>query len=90
MFAHGMEIWQIVLLVWIVVIPVTVISVGTLVARRRDVAARSSVRRLYVIHGERHSTPAEETARSMRFRRAGEPLDDTSQPELVPAGQLER
>jgi hypothetical protein len=90
MFARGMEILLIVLLVWIVVIPATVIFLGTLVARRRDAAARSSVRRLYLIQGERHSSPAEEAARRMRFRRAGEVLDDTSEPELVAAGQVER
>jgi hypothetical protein len=90
MFARGMEIWQIVLLVWIVVIPATVIFLGTLMARRRDAAARSRVRRLYVIQGERHSSPTMETARRMRFRRAGEPLDDTGLPELVAVGQLER
>jgi uncharacterized membrane protein len=90
MFARGMEIWQIVLLVWIVVIPATVIFLGSLIARRRDAAARSSVRRLYVIQGERHSSPAMETARRMRFRRARASLDDTSLPEPVAAGQLER
>ena len=89
MVARGVELWLIVLLVWVVVIPATAIFVGMLVARRREATARSGVR-LYVVRGERHSSPAEETARRMRFRRAGEPVDDASLPELVAAGRLER